>query len=578
MAHIAPTIANKTSMPVRSDEYDDEESENLSSNGIRSQKSSFCCLDPENCNWNTIITLCFVGSNSITFSLWGNPLLPSFIFLATSDESKVGSAEAVQGVTQVFAALIGGFLADKFTRSLVLKAAAIIQLLAGALTILAIFWDILMVEPMRQSYNVSTDAPIHPFSATSVNFLERRCNNVSVGPAHTHDVPSAIQQAESSQWYLILAACAMWGLYAGAYGPALAAIFADSVITGKRSKIYTWREMLKNICRGIGPLISLFAFLTLGNHWELHILGIIMTGGIALTFVPSFFLCLLRDSKSLDDTSRSVLEIEKQLSTKQIESAASQAPEPDVHRPLLDPASEGFDEDGRQRSKHRASVPSQEERALQLDRTVCGCISSKHVPPVLLVSNIISALGSGMTVKFFPIFFQTKVCLAPVSVQAVYVFTPVTMFFAMYVSRKFSKCVGRLAAVQVERTLGLGCLLVMAIFPSVWKLPYVVVPLYIVRTLLTSVGWPLIMSVLNDYVSKEHRSKWNSLQNIAALGWSGSAYVGGIIIDQYGFNIVFYCTAALQALSILIRFLIIPLVPRSEERLRSPRSSPQTKS
>ena len=85
------------------------------------------------------------------------------------------------------------------------------------------------------------------------------------------------------------------------------------------------REMLKNICRGIGPLISLFAFLTLGNHWELHILvlrccciyedmrkytcvtttktasvccvlqGIIMTGGIALTFVPSFFLCLLRD-------------------------------------------------------------------------------------------------------------------------------------------------------------------------------------------------------------------------------------------------------------------------------------------
>ena len=78
---------------------------------------------------------------------------------------------------------------------------------------------------------------------------------------------------QCAQWYLILAACAMWGLYAGAYGPALAAIFgtgnallsflhatvtrllschlnvpanlifcpADSVITGKRSKIYTWR-------------------------------------------------------------------------------------------------------------------------------------------------------------------------------------------------------------------------------------------------------------------------------------------------------------------------------------------------
>ena len=66
---------------------------------------------------------------------------------------------------------------------------------------------------------------------------------------------------------------------------------------------------------------------------------------------------------------------------------------------------------------------------------------------------------------------------------------------------------------------------------------HVIVSIYILRTTLTSVGWPLIMSILNDYVAKENRcviciasptptartnacwpqrrSKWNSLQNIA---------------------------------------------------------------
>merc|ERR1712151_1084882 len=111
----------------------------------------------------------------------------------------------------------------------------------------------------------------------------------------------------------------------------------------------------------------------------------------------------------------------------------------------------------------------------------------------------------------------------------------------------------------------------MAVFPSLWRLPLVIVPICILRTTFTSVGWPLINSVLNDFVSKEHRSKWNSLQSIAGLGWSGSAFVGGIIIEHFGFTMVFYCTAAMQAISVLLRFVIMPLVPRSEARLQSPR-------
>ena len=80
-------------------------------------------------------------------------------------------------------------------------------------------------------------------------------------------------------------------------------------------------------------------------------------------------------------------------------------------------------------------------------------------------------------------------------------------------------------------------LLVMAVFPSFWKLPYVacsrifpigfvtavnatymarlvIVPIYILRTTFTSVGWPLINSVLNDYVAKNHRYGFLRILNI----------------------------------------------------------------
>lgn len=46
----------------------------------------------------------------------------------------------------------------------------------------------------------------------------------------------------------------------------------------------------------------------------------------------------------------------------------------------------------------------------------------------------------------------------------------------------------------------------------------VIVPLYVARTVLTSCGWPLMNSVLNDYTLKKHRAKFNSMQSIAGFG------------------------------------------------------------
>ena len=46
---------------------------------------------------------------------------------------------------------------------------------------------------------------------------------------------------------------------------------------------------------------------------------------------------------------------------------------------------------------------------------------------MLFVSSICFALGSGMTVKFFPLFFKNTCKMSFVQVQAIYVGVPVLM-------------------------------------------------------------------------------------------------------------------------------------------------------
>ena len=71
-------------------------------------------------------------------------------------------------------------------------------------------------------------------------------------------------------------------------------------------------------------------------------------------------------------------------------------------------------------------------------------------------------------------------------------------------------------------------------------------------------------SILNDYVKKEERGFWNALESITRVGWSGSAMVGGVIVNRFGFGWSFGLTAGMQFLAWCIRCTLLPLVPRRE--------------
>ena len=80
--------------------------------------------------------------------------------------------------------------------------------------------------------------------------------------------------------------------------------------------------------------------------------------------------------------------------------------------------------------------------------------------------------------------------------------------------------------------------------------------LFVIRTACNNSTKPLTKSIINDVVPTEQRGRWNSLEMVNAATWSGSACLGGYLIDNYGFVPNFVATACLQ-LSATIPLVII---------------------
>ena len=192
----------------------------------------------------------------------------------------------------------------------------------------------------------------------------------------------------------------------------------------------------------------------------------------------------------------------------------------------------------------------------------------KWIPYILFCSDLTVSLGSGMTVKFFPVFFKDDCNMSPVNVQVIYLIVPIFMVLASGFASSLSKTAGRIQTILLCKGVGLGLL-----FSIVFKVDYLksaplaLVPLYVARTALMNSTYPLQESVLMDFVPKEQRARWKSLESVSQFGWCGSAVLGGILADDYDYTFTFLITAVVQSAGTLLLVLLLPLVPRSEEKL-----------
>ena len=447
-------------------------------------------------NRNVRLALLFTFLGSAARGVWAFVILSNFIHVLTDSTLNVGIAEGIQGFSQCIFALIAGFAADKFSREFSLRLAGIFGLIACGVAIFAL------------------------------KYQETWLTN-------------------QYRYYILVAFLCFWGAYQGLWTTSLETIFADSIVTGKRSEFSTQKFILLQIASITGPIIGILLFVYQGNHWKYDILNDIFFIGILLSLPSVFILFLFRDKYTLGKLSES-----------------HSSP---LHSPLINEEDIGnVNIDGEIDDYNNIASNNNNNN---------NNVKIRRIPYILAIADVISGISAGMTVKFFPLFFANDLKLTPIYTNGIYVGLPIAMSIMArgghYIAHRFFGRVFTIIFMSIGGAVALVGLWAIEKYASTSVPTYVKIIIYVLSTLQHCVR-PLKKSLLMDYVPKKRRGIWNAVDSVTRFGWSGSAILGGWIISNYGYGTSFLYTGILQFFAALFLFCLIPLIPSNgDERKRS---------
>ncbi|CAL1148056.1 unnamed protein product [Cladocopium goreaui] len=321
---------------------------------------------------------------------------------------------------------------------------------------------------------------------------------------------------------LLCLALALQGICDGIINGPLAALMDDSCPAGRRSDVESMNASVGGVAASVGPLLGLIVFATTGNTWTTFSMKVVICVGIFLSLLAIIPCLLMHDKYALAESSEAV-HLQKNL------------------------------------------LESQRWRSEQ--STCFGLVTVQRVCIVMFINQLILTIGAGMTVKFFPVFFKEETHLKPVLLQAV--FGSLNLFAGLgnLLANRLSKKFGRLQVIICGYIAGITCTMLMGTVRSYYTVPAVMLPIFLTRCICMWSCTPLLGSIIADYTPKATRGRWKALSSVAVVGWSGSAAVGGWLIDHTGFGVTFIITACFQTCSIPIMCILLPLVAKESELL-----------
>ena len=331
---------------------------------------------------------------------------------------------------------------------------------------------------------------------------------------------------------LFMGVMSLWGLAGGVVNGPVQALYADSTPRGTRSQYYVWLFTAYMLSSCAGPLVAIILFQYLGDDWNLADLRTVIFCGMGLELLAGATMFFFDDDKALE---------EGDDQTNDDDSRCDKS------------VDESIDEHFKNHNEN-ASKDLIERR--------------KRIPYILFTLSLLVSFGSGMTVKFFPLFFKDTVGLSPSAVQTIYLIVPIAMVIFSTVNQKLAKKIGRVQTCIIVKILGLAGLYALIFFKDYLNShPYVIVPVYVWRTGMMNSTYPLEESILMDFVPKNQRGRWKSLESVSQFGWCGSAMLGGIFSDAHDgdYTFTFLITALLQTAGSLGFFWLIPLIPKDEK-------------
>uniref|UniRef100_A0A7S1F8Q0 Major facilitator superfamily (MFS) profile domain-containing protein n=1 Tax=Noctiluca scintillans TaxID=2966 RepID=A0A7S1F8Q0_NOCSC len=322
---------------------------------------------------------------------------------------------------------------------------------------------------------------------------------------------------------LLCASLVAWGLFWNASSSAALALFADSVPSGHcRRELYATKSTLQFLSLAAGPLLALFLNVLLGNDWKLEHMSYALLPGFLIMPVSCLLLTLFEEV-GIPRTD-------------------------DKREPLL-------------ATEHADIVASAPETGL--DRMPCA-LRAASVPYLMLAAELIAAVGAGMTVKFFGLWFKNVYNFTPAGLSAMQATSPFAIAIAVQALQRTAKVcpLGPVPVVLAFWVAGVAMLLAMLRI-SDWRL---LVVLHLLRTSLINAKEPISRAILADFIPSSQRGRWNSLHSLTGMTWTGSAAFGGMLCDRHGYGTTFAWTAAFYLVAACCWIPLIRLVPREPKK------------
>jgi len=434
-------------------------------------------------------------------SIWNQNVLATYAFLLQDGDPKaIGFLTASMGLSQLVASFPSAILADKYRRDYMLRVASLVGVAAVLSTLVALY--------------------------------------------------------STSYIYLIVALC-IWGCYWGIANTSISALFADSIKDGQRAHYFTKRSILINFGNVAGPLISLAMFLALGDKWTIRDCSIVMAVGQVLC-LPAFLLLLLLNDKYAVHHDQQEQEAQPAMTT----TISS-----DLTLPLLgdDDESDCCPSEGHGGSSNASSDHQDEQYDARRLSFFLPCLPKERSIAILVaMADVTAGLASGMSIRYFAIFLYDNLKISPVKVQILYVIAPLIQASLMKVAELFArKYGGRCQIAVLFKWTGITFMLAMVHCYRQEYPVWVVCALLLFRTAFMNSTSALTKSVLFDHVPSNERAKWGALESLNMFSWSGSAALGGILVEYKGLVFNFLITASLQFIATM-PFLLLSVFGRKK--------------
>lgn len=187
--------------------------------------------------------------------------------------------------------------------------------------------------------------------------------------------------------------------------------------------------------------------------------------GVALFLLPACLLCLFRDSWSLGSQSDAHSQLERASKDSVTHSSGVRGETEPLLGSINTPEAEST-------TRTDADVCTDTHTAHGIEQATATAAAKtttlrlRMIPILSSITGVLAGLAGGMTVKFFSIFFIDEVGLRPISVSLIWTAAPLASVAFVLMAKHGARRFGRVQMYLAFKLVGIGLLVVMALFPE----------------------------------------------------------------------------------------------------------------